>query len=620
MSLVERAGLVTVLIQLLGTGCTAALYEPMQAPFVQIIKDGQAHCVIVLAPESSEAVQYAAQELQTYLQEISGVEVPIGDEAGDSFPLRLVFDPELGEETLHLFCNGSELTLAGGDDRGVCYAVYAFLEECLGVRWFTAREEGEAIPRTQTVQVGHIDRTQSPDLPLRWIGLKEWAFRNRCNVRTPVGEVRMLWPGHSFKRIIRPDDYFEEHPEFFALKQETGERQTRQLCTSNPELIAEVIKNIRVRLDADPEIEIVGIAPNDGNGFCECENCRALDEPSRPSVFDVNYRYLRMGIERHGALTRRMLIFANTVAHAIGESHPGVLVLCFFYNPSLQPPADTSLRPEPNLILHVCHNTCHGHPFAEGACERNDKFREWLDRWLELSDKVVLYEYYYKLGAMGLPWPMMHNIIVDLPYLHSKGGYGLSPQYSADQPGVTGLSFYLAAKLAWNASLDPEALLADYFEKFYGPAAQPMRRVYELLSRTVAESELHPIGVSDTKYLYVEEWFNADVLSQCRSWIDQAKAASDDELIHKRIHLDEALLRFAELMRLYREQVRQIPGEGEPDGTSPEFAQARRRAQAVRDYLAGEGAILRPPRTRVDAYLNLGALWKRIRCDITSPW
>ncbi|GAH91421.1 unnamed protein product, partial [marine sediment metagenome] len=52
--------------------------------------------------------------------------------------------------------------------------------------------------------------------------------------------------------------YYQDHPEYFALV--NGERKVtdskshgNQLCTSNPDVIQEVAKNMIAVLDAEPE-------------------------------------------------------------------------------------------------------------------------------------------------------------------------------------------------------------------------------------------------------------------------------------------------------------------------------------------------------------------------------
>jgi len=53
-------------------------------------------------------------------------------------------------------------------------------------------------------------------------------------------------------------------------------KHANQLCTSNPDLIAEFARRVREYLDTH-DVDVLSISPNDGSGFCECENCRALD-------------------------------------------------------------------------------------------------------------------------------------------------------------------------------------------------------------------------------------------------------------------------------------------------------------------------------------------------------
>ncbi|MBM4082453.1 MAG: DUF4838 domain-containing protein, partial [Planctomycetes bacterium] len=311
----------------LGAEPQTPLYPPMTVPFVEIVQDGQPRCAIVPAAETGKAGEWAAQQVKTYLRKMSGADVSIVNtpEAG-AFPIRIVRDKALAEEQLRIRCDGKEVALAGGGDRGVMYAAAAFVEECLGVRWFMPTDWGEVVPRSATIRVGQFDRAEQPDFPLRWIGSGDWAAFNRLNAGLPVAEVKVALPGHTFDHTIPPDKYFREHPDWFAYHRETQRRRQTQWCTSNPALLAEVVKNMRAILDADPEIRVIGLCPNDGTGFCECDECAKLDEPGRPSVVDINQRYVQLGDERRGALTRRFLIFFNQVARGMRESHPNVIV------------------------------------------------------------------------------------------------------------------------------------------------------------------------------------------------------------------------------------------------------------------------------------------------------
>jgi len=85
--------------------------------------------------------------------------------------------------------------------------------------------------------------------------------------------------------------------------------------------------------DAEPGIEIITLSPNDGDGFCECEKCCALDEPNR----DWFARY-----------SRRLAIFNNEVAKIVKLKYPKVLIKVGAYAMYARPPLDPDYRPESN--------------------------------------------------------------------------------------------------------------------------------------------------------------------------------------------------------------------------------------------------------------------------------
>ena len=55
---------------------------------------------------------------------------------------------------------GSRLFLTGGVQRGAIYAVYTFLEDWLGCRWFT--HELTVVPEKETVEIPEIDYFYTP--------------------------------------------------------------------------------------------------------------------------------------------------------------------------------------------------------------------------------------------------------------------------------------------------------------------------------------------------------------------------------------------------------------------------------------------------------------------------
>ena len=559
-----RSMLLIVLGGLLAMGiASAALYEPAERPFVEIVSEGEARAQIVTPPEPTYLEQFAASELQSYLKRISGAELPVVKEGEDaphpySFFLgktekNLSRAIEISEETagrdgfaLHSVPEG--LCIFGPDELSVVFGVYELLERYFEVRWFMPGEIGEYVPESETLSIGQVDLVVKPSFRVRWVGNGEWPLRQRMNAYVKAGDrsvgINWKWHFHTFRILIPPEKYHAEHPEYFALVK--GKRTItdskshgNQLCTSNPDVIREVADNMIAVLDAEPEIEIITLSPNDGGGFCECEDCTALDEPER----DWFAKY-----------SRRLAIFNNEVAKLVKQKHPDVLIKVGAYAMYARPPLDEDYKPEDNLFFQLCHiYFCHSHPLGSGLCEAgetyepssqfqpNQEFEKILDQWLELSPHLFIYEY-YSLGGpakANLPWPLVHTLRSDIPYYRDRGVEGFYTQLSSNLWHRLGLNFYMAAKLCWNADLDPDALLDDYFEKFYGPAAAPMEEYFMGLEQAMQDwNGCASYGLRGTAGLsgLGRNVFTPEVMQKLGACLARAEGMSNlDEIAGKRV-------------------------------------------------------------------------------------
>lgn len=552
----------------------AALYEPMDAPFVTIAAGGQPRAQIVIPAQPQGLERFAATELQRYLKQISDAELPIVAEGeGLAYPYSFYLGHTVRSQTLGLDLSTAVLgrdgfvlqsvadgiCVAGPDKLSPVFGVYELLERWFDVRWFMpiggeiSAEIAEHVPRRDTLQMGQVQLAFRPAFRVRWVGNGDWSLRHRMNAYVSVDGrnvgVNWKWHFHTFRTLIPPEKYYQQHPEWFALV--GGERKItdspthgNQLCTSNPELIEELTRNLIAVLDEDPTIEIIALSPNDGGGFCECDNCRALDEPGR----DWFARY-----------SRRLAIFNNEVARRVRERHPNTLIKVGAYAMYARPPLDPDFRPEPNLLYQLCHiYFCHNHPVGTGECaegvtyqpspefQPNQEFEKILDQWLALSPHLFIYEY-YTLGGVAranLPWPLLHTIAHDIPYYRDKGIEGFYTQLSADLFHRYGLNYYLAAKLCWNPDLDAQAVLADYFEKCYGVAAAPMRRFFDRLEQAMMDwNGCSSYGLKGTTNASLApKVYTPQVMADLQAALREAEElAGNDSVTHARVMLARKL-------------------------------------------------------------------------------
>src|ERR1041384_6198021 len=169
----------------------------LQAQAITLVNEGKSNYSIVVSAQASRSEQRAAQELQRFMEEMSGARLPVVTDdrrgrgnfflVGDRSSLRRLgvrvpFET-LGTEGFVIRTAGKHLVIAGGHERGTMYGVYTFLDQ-LGCRWFT--REVSHIPRMRMIEVAHLAETHKPAFEYRepffteaWD--KDWAARNRTN-------------------------------------------------------------------------------------------------------------------------------------------------------------------------------------------------------------------------------------------------------------------------------------------------------------------------------------------------------------------------------------------------------------------------------------------------------
>ena len=523
-------------------------YPPARTPFLTLVQNGQARATIV-APSKPTAIEaHAIEELAEYVRRMSGAELKIGTEVGEDLPpiyvgsvarreLGHIEWNKLGDDGFVLKSGTSGVHIAGARDLGTLYGVYHLLEKHLGVRWFMPGEIGEVVPRSDTLVIGTFQETEIPSFRVRWIESGDWALRQRMNVDVRVGDrpvgINWRWGFHTHFKLIPPGEYYEEHPEWFALagrkrRRPTPGRQGQQLCTSNAELIEEMANRVIEMFDKEPSLDILALAPQDGGGFCQCEDCVALDEKRSPDE------------AWHARYSRRLATFNNEVARRVAQEHPDKLLKVGAYAMYLRVPRDPDYRPEPNLAVQVCHTySCNSHPIASETCRGNTKyFRKELEHWAEISDHLFIYEYYNKGVWGGLPYYQVHLIREDLPYFHSLGVESFYTQAAGARWPVCGLNHYVAAKLAWDVDLDVDRILEDFYEKYYAEAADPMRDYWQTLERAFAGYDecLSPFGRKWTT-LVAPDIFTPQTIVALEDAVTRAEAIARSEVIKKRVRL-----------------------------------------------------------------------------------
>ena len=171
----------------------------LRAGELVLADQGNTRYVVAVTSGATQPERHAAKELSQFLEQVTGARfrvVDAGTHAGG--PMLLVGAGAeaierigegklrgLGQEGLVIESVGESIVLAGGRPRGTLYAVYTFLEDTVGCRWYSPKVT--AIPRRPTLAIHeqHVRRVPSLEYrePYCHSTLNaDWALRNKVTV------------------------------------------------------------------------------------------------------------------------------------------------------------------------------------------------------------------------------------------------------------------------------------------------------------------------------------------------------------------------------------------------------------------------------------------------------
>jgi len=133
--------------------------------------------------------------------------------------------------------------------------------------------------------------------------------------------------GHAFYEFVPPEEYFDEHPEYFEMD-EAGDRKRKegQLCTTRPEVVEFVAAGVRRYFEENPTASYISPSPSDYLTWCRCEDCRRLDsgEVFRKAITRDTFRDFTV-------VSDGLWHFLNAVAERVASEFPDKKLYCFAY-------------------------------------------------------------------------------------------------------------------------------------------------------------------------------------------------------------------------------------------------------------------------------------------------
>ena len=488
----------------------------VSAANLELVKNGVANVMLVLPDQPAPDEQLAAAELADYFQKISGAEIKIGknaDLAPGAIPVKigLALCPDAAERVkaagsdpaaFMLRVQKDGVWLAGLSPEGTLFAAYELLEQ-LGVGWYLPGDLGTVIPSSKTIVLPIQQTIQIPSFKgrhLQAIGDNTWARRMRLG---GLGAGAHGLP-------VKADP--KKNPEMFCQE---GGQPTHQLQVSNPEVLHLATEAALNYFRKTPGEKYISMSPNDGAGF-GASPWDANDMDPLHGKISVTDRYVR---------------FFNLILTEVHKEFPDAGIAFYCYGQLMRPPVKEI--PDKHILPVLAPiDLCRFHSIENPICPERQYLKQIIARWQELGCEIYYRGYYFNLADQGLPFSMIRQISDELPFFYNNKIVGCRVE-CMPMWGHHGPSLYLASKLMWNAKADAKVIVDNYFKVFYGPAAQPMSKFFNILEDAFGNADYHTGNVFDMPHV-----LTADILDKLDEQLRAAeKLTSPESAFAKRIKL-----------------------------------------------------------------------------------
>lgn len=465
---------------------------------------------IVLPESTAKSLSTAIEDLSGLLKERYG-RAPVIVAAGhpkNALYFQLVADGrEGGAFTIQR--ERTRVIIKGADAAAWRNALYAMTNDLLGARWYWSGELGFEWSEVSQMHFPNRPWLESPAFVQRRFHPvdTDFARRNRLN--------RVYSFNHNLAKVFSKE-LFETTPEIFASvngrrKKPRGSGGTDpQPDFTHPDTVEIAAQAALDYFEKNPEGTSFSLSINDNVLFDTTERTEAVVSPlryfrGRPDYTDLVFGFMNRVAER---------VFDQAGAWQTPSGEDRYLTALSYY--WTEPAPNIQIHPRVMPVLTSDRAQWHD---PEYRAEDKALIEAWVASGAE---RVATWDYYF--GA-PYPYPRQFNqwIAESLRFMSDAGVDVFFSQLPSFW-GLDGAKAWLSAELLWDPDQDAQALLDEYYENFFGAAAEPIRAFYETAEQYRNEYE----GKADWIKLYKDEssiaLFTPEVLAEMRGHLIAAGA------------------------------------------------------------------------------------------------
>ncbi len=467
------------------------LFQYGTSPYVLVCPETDYSCESLAAEEFSmffkEATGYAL-EIVTDVSLVSEKDKFISFGNTKQFQESgIETDTDFGRSGYGVSTINNNIYIYGGNtqyDKGVLYGAYDILEELVGYRSYAVDEY--KIENKTYVELRNFNYEYLPSIDVRSLNFGSLAsdttYKNRMRLIDRFNSSDWAINGHSMLKILDPNIYLEEHPEWFA---ELGTAGHGSICYTNAEAEAEFVERCKQFILENDQSIYISVTQMDDFSYCKCENCLAkiaLYTGENQKGNGVGGLYLDF-LNRIGAKIEEWL-------EAEYPEREMTIVGYAYYN-SFVPPAQKNENgewipnhedcvPRDNVTIMFC--PIGQNYFYSIDDTKNIDQAEAYAGWAAISNgRMFIYEYGANFSEYLVNFPNFFGMADRFKYYADQGAtyYFEQTSWGTSTPCFEALRIYLESSLLWDHTLSYEELVDDFFVNYYKNASGPMLEYYE---------------------------------------------------------------------------------------------------------------------------------------------
>ncbi len=453
--------------------------------------------IIVHNPDKIGTVNLAAEELQHWIKEISGAELPIvtepsgagvrihlnSPEALEKYAKEAEFlrdlEPNYGEDGFFIRTAGNDVYISGITPKGVLNGACRFLENNTSIIWARPVAFGTVYNKDPNLTVKWGSGIEKPRSFYRGLGYGSWGGRNGGNFSNPA---KWMGKGHLIGNF---SDYLPNEPPFQCYVD--GEYHPfgyyrSQVCISQPASFPLVLDKMMQRIKASEAngvpVSIINWVTEDNWLVCTCDKCTApitLPDGRVLRSSGVSQRF-SMAAEERFFRSCQFYAFANRLAKELDKERPGIKlhVLAYFFMETAP-----GFPLEKNIMVTYAPLYTRGDYGNPVYGPSNDRWSRNWDKLREVAKYMNLYEYYFHM-------PTAEVMKEDMRYILENGGHHIGSELTTDNGSAenarsmdfNNIDNWIFMRLSWDYTQDVEQLRKYYLRRVFHEGAPVLEKFY----------------------------------------------------------------------------------------------------------------------------------------------